>query len=167
MEQPARRVVAPQLDDLEPRPRGDLAQALGGVAAAVARRLVRRAEELGPPGDAQQHVAAGPSERRPLPQRGDVVVEVLEHLEGADEVVGAGRRRLAQHPSGEDGLGRGERAWVGLDAGVVAAEREPRPDRSAPRAELEHRPRRHALDERPDDVPPQRALDRQRRRHRG
>jgi hypothetical protein len=134
------------------------------VAAEVTCPAVHRPELPRERRNAQYHPAAGTHMQGPLAERRSVVLDVLEHLERADEVEGRVRWEHAQvavddQPAAARSL---ERLRVGLDADVAVAPREPHAHCTLARTHLEHRLDAGEPGEQPgDDVVAEPAPDRQ------
>jgi len=163
---PERHPVEPGPDVSQPRllelgrERGRL------VAAEVADRLVHRAVPRRPRGRGHEQGPSRPQPPGPRAQCGVVVLDVLDDLEGADEVETVPVDLLERpvepgglRAGGSGALARdGDAGRVQLDAGVVVASRQPDPDGTLPAADLEHprsRCRERLVHDPGDDVPSQ------------
>ena len=154
---------------------GPLLQRRGKLVALVApevpRFRVRRSEPVCAGGTLSSSEPCWPHERRPVAERRRIVLAVLEHLEGADQVErGAGRQRVeaaaeivSTRPPRTAGAPSRTTARRARGRRIVAP-RGPDAERALSCADLEHRSDVVELRQQPADrVVPKPPLDRQRR----
>jgi len=143
-----------------------IAQALRGpLDPDLISELRGRAEALAPGRHAEHEVATGADAAGPSAQRSRVILDVLQDLEGADEIEGLVRLEdvaliARQHPPAacccHPLACQGERGLVELDARVRRRRGQARSEPAAAAPDLEHRPDRPDPVQVPaDDVVPQ------------
>ena len=141
-----RKPVREHVHVVEVRQREHVDEIVSVVAANVARCLVVRAPALSPGRHGEQEPPARSEPGGPVAHRRRVVLDVLEHLERADDVeapLGVDGVQVAEHDRaatepGKPIAGDGEGGRIALDADVLVALREPNGEGAEPRADLEH-----------------------------
>ena len=132
--------VRPLVDAAEPGALQELGELVAVVAPEVADAFVHAAVEPLVGRNAHDEAAVGGDKLTPPLEGGEVVFDVFEDLEGADDVelsggVWVGRLRDA---AAEQGLGSVERLRIGFDAPVVVLAGEHGAHCPAATSDLEH-----------------------------
>jgi hypothetical protein len=131
-----REAVGHQLRGLEARLAEKLREPVGVVTAEVADPPIGRPKALLVCGHAQEEPTTRAEAVSPHPQLGSVILDMLEHLEGANEVEAVVGYHVEHGPHALPGPRSRDR--VRLDADVLVAAGQPRPDGPLSGTDLEY-----------------------------